>query len=501
MGSFFSELFSTGGFMPHGYCFAWRPELLWPMVFAQGTVALAYFSIPLALLAFVRRHPGLKYRWVFLLFIAFILACGFTHLISLVNIWYPLYRLDVAVMIGTAGISVATAIMLWPLLPQASAYIDEHKALHQSLLDSNAQLERALDDLRQRNRKLDAHAHRVMTLGRLDTALQSCVLVSETEPPVRNAALSLFPHCSGAMYLMNASRNYLERTIAWGNGRQSPTVLKMQDCWALRRGARVSAKLAHPEEQRCAHIDAELNSGHALCLPMTAQGELLGFLHLCLPDADLLPGALRDSDADETLAGELCDRISVNIANIRLRESLARQSIRDPLSGLFNRRYLEESLERELARAERSRSGIALLMLDVDHFKRFNDQYGHGLGDWVIRAIANTLVDHCRGSDIACRYGGEEFVVVLFDASPAQARKRAEVIRRAISRIKLPPPHGREQGISTSIGVACYPEQGNTEAALVAAADEALYIAKRGGRNRVVLAGDAADTPEPAPAG
>ena len=180
------------------------------------------------------------------------------------------------------------------------------------------------------------------------------------------------------------------------------------------------------------------------------------------------------------------------MANIRLREALRSQSIRDPLTGLYNRRYLEEMLERETRRAVRAEHGLGVLMLDLDHFKKFNDTYGHDAGDTVLRETASFLLKSVRAEDIVCRFGGEEFIVILPVADLKVTQARAERIRSRLRELQVL-HQGQPLGMVTvSVGVAELPEHGTSPKALIEAADAALYHAKREGRDRVALA-------EPAP--
>ncbi|MBY8964528.1 diguanylate cyclase [Algiphilus sp. NNCM1] len=483
-----TSLFSTDGFMPHGYCYTWQPGLLWSMVVSEGLVALAYFSIPIALLFFLRRQPTIRYRGVFLLFSAFIFFCALTHVIGIVNIWVPLYRVEVALMVITAAVSIATALMLWPLLPRASQFLSEQEAMREQMREANLRLQQALNEVAERNVALDRRRRESEELSRLEVVMQSCLTLGETRLPVRSTAQCLFPSASGALYLINASRNYLERVSDWGTASMGGGVIGMEDCWALRQGRRAVLHLDNENAIRCRHIDPEMHTGQSWCIPMSAQGELLGFMTLYVPDALHRDDACPSGEAAEALLNEFADRVSVNLANIRLRETLSRQSVRDPLSGLFNRRYLEETLTREMARAERDGTSFALLMVDIDHFKSFNDQHGHALGDWVIKRVADMLREQRRGGDVTCRYGGEEFVIALFETTAEDAVERAEALRAAIQTIRLPAPYEGEPGITISIGMAAFPTHGTTQSELLAAADGALYAAKRSGRNCVVVA-------------
>lgn len=219
-----------------------------------------------------------------------------------------------------------------------------------------------------------------------------------------------------------------------------------------------------------------------LCVPMMAQGEALGILYL----TSQKPGYF--TPAKEQLAVTVAEHIGLALANLKLREALQQQSIRDSLTGLYNRRYLEESLEREISRAIRLKQTLGVIMIDVDHFKRYNDSYGHDGGDAVLRELGRFLQEKFRGSDIACRYGGEEFTVIVPEASLETIIRRAEFIREGIKRLKL--QHRRQQlgSITVSLGVAIFPDRGLTGEAVIAAADGALYEAKKQGRDRVIVA-------------
>ena len=184
----------------------------------------------------------------------------------------------------------------------------------------------------------------------------------------------------------------------------------------------------------------------------------------------------------------MAEQISLAFANLMLRETLKYQSVRDPLTGLFNRRHMEESLERELQRAARSHRPVTVLMIDIDHFKRFNDTFGHEAGDVLLRELGSILKAQIRGGDIACRYGGEEFLLILAETGLEAAQQRAERLGELSKGLHIR-HHGETlRRITISTGLACFPEHGTSAAQIVKAADEALYRAKTEGRDRVVFA-------------
>jgi diguanylate cyclase (GGDEF)-like protein len=182
------------------------------------------------------------------------------------------------------------------------------------------------------------------------------------------------------------------------------------------------------------------------------------------------------------------EQISLALSNLRLREALRQQSIRDPLTGLFNRRYLEESLVIEVERAKRSSALFSVIMMDVDHFKRFNDTHGHDAADAVLKALAGFLVRQLRGGDIACRYGGEEFTVIMPGTSLEVAQKRANQLCEGVRMLTVDFKGQALGPLSLSAGLATYPLHGETAEAVLQAADTALYQAKHAGRDQVTIA-------------
>jgi len=223
---------------------------------------------------------------------------------------------------------------------------------------------------------------------------------------------------------------------------------------------------------------------------MMAHGETLGMLYF---DSGGKPiqnenSHVQPSHSEQQLAKTLAEHAALALANLNLRETLRIQSVRDPLTGLYNRRYMEESLERELRRSMRKKSPLGVMMLDVDHFKHFNDTFGHEAGDSVLQTMAKLFRSQLRGEDVVCRYGGEEFTVILPEASLEATRQRAEQLREAVKHV-VPSFRGESlEAVTLSIGVASFPENGNTGEALLRTADAALYQAKQQGRDRVVVA-------------
>jgi diguanylate cyclase (GGDEF)-like protein len=330
-------------------------------------------------------------------------------------------------------------------------------------------------------------AREVALLNQMGGLLQACLTVEEAAAVIGRLAPQFFPGTRGAVFLLQPTRRVAERVALWGTPdlEGSPT-FPPDGCWALRRG-QVHAVADTAVTPSCPHL-VEPGPVSSLCVPMAAQGEALGILHLASPRGGI--GAPTGPAEERTrLAVTVAEHLALAVANLRLRESLRAQSIRDPLTGLFNRRYMEETLERELRRAERERHPVGILVLDVDHFRRFNDAHGHDGGDAVLAGLGGLLLANVRGGDVACRHGGEEFVLILPGASTVESRRRATELLEVTRDFQV--AHGGQLlgPVTCSVGVATYPEHGTTGEALLRAADTAVYRAKHEGRNQVVVAG------------
>jgi diguanylate cyclase (GGDEF)-like protein len=223
---------------------------------------------------------------------------------------------------------------------------------------------------------------------------------------------------------------------------------------------------------------------------MVAQGNTIGILHLefespAEPRDDSGTESVRDSH--QRLAVSAASQVALSLASLQLRETLREQSIRDPLTRLFNRRFLEESLERELQLAGRKKQALAVLFLDLDHFKRFNDTFGHDAGDMVLQSLADLFRTFFRATDICCRYGGEEFAIILPESSSRDAVIRADALRSEVKSLRL---HYKKQTVgqlTVSVGVAAFPEHGSTSTELLKIADQCLYEFKASGRDVVTV--------------
>lgn len=289
----------------------------------------------------------------------------------------------------------------------------------------------------------------------------------------------LLPDHGVALYIFNNSRDRLDLSGAWNmpDDYRSAESLAPSNCWTLKRG-KPHVNDAIAGTLCCSH---HVGSSPTLEMPMMARGSVYGLL-VFVADAETRPGA---AFAETNRLGQaIADSMSLALSNISLREKLRTQSLRDPLTGLYNRRYMEDALERFVSLGERSGTSTAVLMLDLDNFKRLNDQHGHAKGDAVLRDVAAKLIGGLRPSDVVCRYGGEELLVILPDCSMEDAALKAETLRLRIEGVS----ELHDVPVSVSIGVAAIPETSTSMADLVPMADAALYEAKRSGKNRVACA-------------
>ncbi len=336
-------------------------------------------------------------------------------------------------------------------------------------------------------------------LADLNEWLQSCNSLGELYQMVAEFLGRLLPGCAGSLYIYANSRDVLESAKAWNGGKMMPA-MHPEDCWGLRRGR----PYTYGENEisfLCAHA-APSSSGEYCCIPILAHGETIGLLHLQFSRDDQANGESpsKEAVAEQRRLGLICaEQISLAIANVKLRDELRDQSIRDALTGLYNRRYMMETCSREFSRAERAGQSVSVLSIDIDHFKKYNDNHGHDAGDMVLRAVGTCLENLFRNEDVPCRFGGEEFVVLLPGADSDTAARRAEQLRSKVEALVVRYVEKSLPRVTVSIGVAAFPEAGDFPDVVLKAADEALYRAKESGRNRVELSSPGTADSEVAP--
>ncbi|MHB9154385.1 MAG: sensor domain-containing diguanylate cyclase, partial [Endomicrobiales bacterium] len=354
------------------------------------------------------------------------------------------------------------------------------KRMEEALQEANEKLIVWVDELEQRGSE-------IFLLSEMADLLQTCLSSEEAHVVIGESLKKLFPNDSGAVCILKDSKNGLDIVTSWGDTSSARKAFDPNDCWAMRRG-----RLHVVEDVRaglvCKHLNDPLPRAY-MCIPMMAQSESLGILYLQNNPGDLeQPQEVRKLivESKQRLAVTVAEHIALALANIRLRDTLRNQAIRDPLTGLFNRRYMEETLEREMSQARREKTTIGIIMLDIDFFKRFNDNFGHAAGDAMLRELGAFLKTSVRTGDIACRYGGEEFTLILPGANLEETANRARFIQQGIKSVNINVNAQVTRTITLSLGVACFPEHGNDLDEVLRSADTALYRAKAEGRDRVV---------------
>jgi diguanylate cyclase (GGDEF)-like protein/PAS domain S-box-containing protein len=337
-----------------------------------------------------------------------------------------------------------------------------------TVCDVSAQRLREQQELEARLSQLRKHRSEMSLLGEMSSLLQHAVNEDEVSEVVSAFGAQLFPGTSVGVYVVPNSRTGLRLAVTWG-GFTGAKTLELHDCWAVRRAQTHTWRRGGAA--RCPHHPEQSELQHT-CIPMAAQGNVIGVASFV--------GRPEQVDHDcEVLGKSVADQLGLALSGLQLRERLRNMSIRDPLTDLFNRRYLEETVAREIPRSVRSGAKMCLIMIDVDRFKHYNDTYGHPAGDDALRVVSRVIMESIRREDVACRYGGEEFVILLPGADLDAGIERAERIRKAVSEAADPK-------LTLSAGVAVFPDRGDTWASLLRAADSALYRAKAEGRNRVV---------------
>ncbi|HUG79471.1 MAG TPA: diguanylate cyclase [Burkholderiales bacterium] len=338
----------------------------------------------------------------------------------------------------------------------------------------------AMDLVTHQAQALERGNRRLALLGEMTGLLQTAVRIEEAAAIVEGYVAQLRVGDSGGFYLFKESRNYLDLLARWGEPKLADSVVP-GECWALRRGQAYRAPGAQPT-LRCKHARQLEEAATHLCVPMMAESGALGLLHVVF--ANPSPAALEE---DALLAQRTAEQLGLALANFKLRETLRIEAMQDALTGLYNRRFLEITLKREFARAVRENNSVAVAMVDVDHFKRFNDAHGHDAGDVALRQLGKVLQENCRASDLACRFGGEEFTVVIPGATREAVKPWTERLLAKVRDMKVIADGVLLPQLTVSIGLAFFPEHGEETAEVIQTADQALYAAKRAGRDRCVF--------------
>lgn len=315
-------------------------------------------------------------------------------------------------------------------------------------------------------------------LSEMGELLPTCIIQEEIQTIFSQFGEKLLPHLSASLCIYTSSKNQLQVMASWGKESIYQTSLfAAQDCWAIRRGTAFYVPSVS-SSMRCKHV---ASAGGYWCIPLSAGGEILGILSIFF-------GSQEPTHQEKRIISRIAGDVSLALANVRLRSSLEHLSIHDSLTGLYNRRYMEEIVSIELNRAKGQNKPLSMIMLDIDHFKKINDTFGHTAGDVILRELSHFLKQFFRSTDIICRYGGEEFLVILPDTSLQFAAEQAEILRKKVKNCSIKIGEEVLNLINLSLGVAAYPENGQEAELIIKAADTALYRAKEEGRDRISVA-------------
>jgi diguanylate cyclase (GGDEF)-like protein len=404
-------------------------------------------------------------------------AAGLPHAASVV------FALVVALLVATG----------WFLHARATAADGAAQAERTALATAQAHAAALEAQLVQARADRESLASDLALLGSYGNLLLESTDLAEALQISQQMLSRLLPGSAGSIYPLIDGEGLSEATHLWGtHAGETKAQATWNDCRALGIN-RTHQGGSHDPWSLCAHVTQSGSSnanGEAYagppfstaCIPLQVQTDSLGWLYLSAPGSDGVPKL--------PTAIAAAEQLSQALANLRLRENLRDLSVRDPLTGLFNRRYLAESLGREMARSKRRNQSLTVMTMDLDHFKAFNDSFGHAAGDAVLVAFSRLLHNNFRSEDIACRLGGEEFVMIMPEMDRTVAARRAQEMLEATAAIRLVHEGQALPPITVSIGLAVFPEHGEQPDALMQLADQALYRAKAQGRNRMCFAAD-----------
>lgn len=371
-------------------------------------------------------------------------------------------------LLGLLGSFIILCFIFWLMRYENK----QRQKIEQSLYNSNTELAVSFEEMKKYSEEI-----KVLTL--IGEYLQVSKNLQEAYKVFGNNILLLFPNTNGTLGIVNKNSGQIEVVATWGNTEDFSLDFGSDDCWAIRLG-RVHNFIPNQNTPICSHLKSKEKT--FLCNPMSIRGEVIGLISINKKDNSSF------STKEVQIIQTLSEHTALAFANLILQEKLLNGSVKDQLTGLYNRRYLDESLIREFSLARRNKKEIVIMMLDIDHFKKFNDTYGHEGGDALLTAFGLFLQKQIRTEDIACRYGGEEFALVMPTASIDVATKRANDIREGVKKLEISVRGKTLEKVTISIGVALYPINGNNPDEILKAADQALYKAKNEGRDRVIVA-------------
>jgi diguanylate cyclase (GGDEF)-like protein len=510
-----SSLLNSGNLMPHGFCINWTPSLLKLYVVSDSLIALSYFSIPIGLVYFVRRRPDLKYRWIFLLFGAFILSCGITHVLSIVSLWYPIYWLDASMKAVTAAVSFVTAVMLVWLIPNALKIpsptqleneIRERREAYLAVLKTKQALDEANRSLEvrvnERTHDLERQKSLYAALSQCNQAIVRSTSEEELFMQICRDAVEFGGMKAAWVGMVDPDTQMVRPVASYGDGVEefldgieisvnadSP-VGHGPSGTAIRENRAFWCQDFMNDPSTVPWHDRAINGGWAAAaaLPLHRNGAVVGTFSLYAGEVNIFDKAARELLTEMAMDISFAlDNFSHEVARKQAVDEIEHLAFYDPLTGLPNRRLLLDRLQHALAASARHDNHGAVLFIDLDNFKTLNDSMGHNVGDLLLVEVANRLQACVREGDTVARLGGDEFVVILGDLDEESALAAAQteaVADKMLTAIRQPYLlRDYEYHNSTSIGISLFRNQETTVDELLKRADTAMYQAKSAGRN------------------
>ncbi|QOU31473.1 diguanylate cyclase [Vibrio coralliilyticus] len=338
---------------------------------------------------------------------------------------------------------------------------------------------RVEEEQTKQDERIRQRTNEIELMHRLANMLAACNNMVEAQKIVSDVLPRILGNVNGSVSLMRASRNQLVTQLDWGEEWPGSRSFAPDECWSLRKG-RVYQSNDEFHTLSCEHME-NVGDNQTLCIPLTAHGNTIGIMHLYFGSSEV-----EIDEITEQLAFSVAEHLGLALANLSLQEKLRSQALSDPLTGLFNRRFFEQKLTEHAMNSATSEQPLSLLMLDLDRFKRFNDNFGHDAGDFVLKEISALLKRSVGDDEIACRLGGEELAVLLPQSNMKQATEFANTLCEAVRSLHLEHKGLSLGQLGVSIGVSTYPKPSSDMESLVKMADQALYMAKDLGRSRVV---------------
>jgi diguanylate cyclase (GGDEF)-like protein len=374
------------------------------------------------------------------------------------------------------------------VLARVTAHLTIH-GMRRQLQTQNQRLESEVTERKYAEEALQLYNHQLAVLNEFSTLLQMCGTEQDTYDVFASICAQLFPFDSGVIAMFDDDLTSAKEVAAWGM--VSPSPFFTEKAPETLRQILSDEGLLKLCREECAYWGkCPQNMYGCLGFPIVTDEGTTGMVSILIspPESGYSGQAWQQIlEQRRQIAYRMIEYYALALTNLRLRERLRLESIHDVLTGLYNRRYMEDSLNREINRAIRQKISTAILVLDIDNFKSFNDTYGHEAGDMVLQALGALLQRNIRGGDIACRYGGEEFLLILPDASLESATQRANELLKQVRRLRFTYQDTSIQ-ITASIGVSALPDHAQKFETLIRAADVALHRAKENGRNQVMIA-------------